>query len=637
MKLINLKEGKSLKDYEKEWETLKGYKTCDNCGTRLNDGGTCPKCDDGEEDYGDELKESAASDGWVKSDKSGKQVSTNSTGMTLINHSDKGLNADVFHWSVVDADGETLLDTGKLYYGYDVSHSWAKNSGRWIRKAIYGDAIILKCIADKYNFNDEDILAALNPGIDNRYRAACGISHDVPGWQNAQQIVSEAESANIIDKFTVKESNLTESVSGKYVAQKCDSDIAEEIALMAMRAMRLKEHEAQALEYDLIEGKADKWVKDFEALPDNSEVKKLFFTFVKKSTNESYDPKDFNIDASTPFDDEMEKIYKPLATAIKEERWEDAAKEYWELKNQFDAELQSVSKKPIIGKLFKLLAIPHNNALNNYKKSIPAEYLEKEGKKNESLSESMYYVDEIVPTQGGKTETERHSFNTLEALKQYVKDANLTPDDIKSCGGCDLKDLYENLVKDTYYDSLATNEPKIYLPTDKGNKVEVSIGADKLDEDDWDISVEVRDNGDYCFAIPENRLADELGEIHNPKLTRLTYERADELCEQIRSYFENIDQDDIYDTLINKLGCNKTKVEKFWNAPDMNESLVGSLDNDEDGMNELFDIKVDAKGFGGSGNNVHVGPGSIPLTSSLKKSNSKVKKDYDDDFDLTVY
>lgn len=32
-------------------------KRCEKCSTLLNDGGTCPKCDDGEEDYGDEAKE----------------------------------------------------------------------------------------------------------------------------------------------------------------------------------------------------------------------------------------------------------------------------------------------------------------------------------------------------------------------------------------------------------------------------------------------------------------------------------------------------------------------------------------------------------------------------------------------------
>lgn len=41
---------KSISDYEAERELHVGYKTCDNCGTRLNDMGTCPRCDEGEED-----------------------------------------------------------------------------------------------------------------------------------------------------------------------------------------------------------------------------------------------------------------------------------------------------------------------------------------------------------------------------------------------------------------------------------------------------------------------------------------------------------------------------------------------------------------------------------------------------------
>lgn len=40
-------------------------KRCEKCNTLLNDAGTCPKCDDGEEDYEDEIKE-ACSDYHVK-------------------------------------------------------------------------------------------------------------------------------------------------------------------------------------------------------------------------------------------------------------------------------------------------------------------------------------------------------------------------------------------------------------------------------------------------------------------------------------------------------------------------------------------------------------------------------------------
>lgn len=41
---------KSIEDYAQEYDDKIGYKTCDNCGTRLNDMGTCPRCDEGEED-----------------------------------------------------------------------------------------------------------------------------------------------------------------------------------------------------------------------------------------------------------------------------------------------------------------------------------------------------------------------------------------------------------------------------------------------------------------------------------------------------------------------------------------------------------------------------------------------------------
>lgn len=46
---------KSIEDYEKEYEDQVGYKTCNTCGTRLNDMGTCPKCDDGEEDLNEAI------------------------------------------------------------------------------------------------------------------------------------------------------------------------------------------------------------------------------------------------------------------------------------------------------------------------------------------------------------------------------------------------------------------------------------------------------------------------------------------------------------------------------------------------------------------------------------------------------
>lgn len=51
--------------------------------------------------------------------------------------------------------------------------------------------------------------------------------------------------------------------------------------------------------------------------------------------------------------------------------------------------------------------------------------------------------------------------------------------------------------------------------------------------------------------------------------------------------------------------------------------LGASMLNEGDDLDELLDVKLDARGFGGSGNNVHVGPGSMPLTASCKRRPAK--------------
>lgn len=49
-----IQEDEQYKDIELEYAeltTATKRETCDNCGTELTDGGYCPVCDDGEEDY----------------------------------------------------------------------------------------------------------------------------------------------------------------------------------------------------------------------------------------------------------------------------------------------------------------------------------------------------------------------------------------------------------------------------------------------------------------------------------------------------------------------------------------------------------------------------------------------------------
>lgn len=48
------KAAKEANEPDEEFETVE-HPTCDNCGMRLNDGGTCPRCDDGEEDLNESI------------------------------------------------------------------------------------------------------------------------------------------------------------------------------------------------------------------------------------------------------------------------------------------------------------------------------------------------------------------------------------------------------------------------------------------------------------------------------------------------------------------------------------------------------------------------------------------------------
>jgi hypothetical protein len=145
---------------------------------------------------------------WVKHDKQGSVVSVNSNGDKLIYHADKGLNADVFNWSVVDKDNEPLLSTGRVYYGYQISWTSPKDTNGNRTMTTYGDAVVLKCIVDKFGFNDNDVINALPEGIRSRYRACCGHQLDDKtyerGWKNLDVVhdaLKDAKSNNVIDKY----------------------------------------------------------------------------------------------------------------------------------------------------------------------------------------------------------------------------------------------------------------------------------------------------------------------------------------------------------------------------------------------------------------------------------------------------
>lgn len=178
---------------------------CPECGKRLamDDGYSyCPDCEP-KKDY-----ENSNSDNWVRRDGEGTKVATNADGYTLLKMDDAGLNADIFHWVVKDANGTTVLDTDRMSYGYQVAWTSPKEDN-WSGDIVYGDAIILKCIADKYGFSDDDILSGLTGNIKDRYSATIGKSTNSVGtWSSAADALSDAKSSNVIENYIVKDTLL---------------------------------------------------------------------------------------------------------------------------------------------------------------------------------------------------------------------------------------------------------------------------------------------------------------------------------------------------------------------------------------------------------------------------------------------
>ena len=154
----------------------------------------------------------ALGDNWVRRDDKGVVVSTNSEGYQLVCYDDASLNAslnaDVFHWAVFDPEGNVVLDTGRLGYGYDVSYLRPEGyNGRG--ELLYGDAIYLKCIADEYGFSDSDILHSLNQrGIRERYKSTCGQGYNDeyghPEYWTDEKVfdaLDDAKSSGLINHF----------------------------------------------------------------------------------------------------------------------------------------------------------------------------------------------------------------------------------------------------------------------------------------------------------------------------------------------------------------------------------------------------------------------------------------------------
>lgn len=402
MKLTKLNENKTLAEYEKEWEEQKGYKTCDECGTRLNDKGTCPKCDDGEEESLKESADFSSGDTIAMVDISGSMQRF----IPMMENKAEALGANKVYYFAdsVGTDPNGNIGSGSDFFSV-LDFIDAHLDNKFI---IFTDGDI-KPFIPRINKNYPNVkLVFFNYDYDHDRGVFTDTLKEGMSGTNSEEFDSYAATIER-HKANGTEKELDAVITSAY------NDLNSETRLTGPEFNKLC---------------------DLANLPNR-----------KIEVREAYDPQEFNPDATGPIYDMNVQFYSSLEKAINEERWEDAAKEYCELKADLDKELQDADRKPIIGKLFKLFAQPHLRTLDNYKRRIPAEYLDACDKKNESLNEAAvdkFYIDEIVSAQGGKTETERHSFDTIEELKQYVKEANLAPDDIANCGKCDIKDLFES-------------------------------------------------------------------------------------------------------------------------------------------------------------------------------------------------
>ena len=153
---------------------------------------------------------------------------------------------------------------------------------------------------------------------------------------------------------------------------------------------------------------------------------------------------------------------------------------------------------------------------------------------------------------------------------------------------------------------------RLYLPG-KNGKHDVRIyfyeGDDAAEDyEDYDVSVDIADES---ILVDELKLAREIGYAgFHPYLTAFNWDGVVECCEDIYDYFMEIPQEEIYDTLVNKLGCDEEQVSRFF-QPSMNESksinedanydddykYVVHFDIDGQNMDEWFDEESKARKY----------------------------------------
>ena len=317
-------------------------KRCEKCNTLLNDGGTCPKCDDGEEDLAEavsnkeKLKRAFPELNFDRTEpitegKYGKLTAPSEDLEFLANEFDKELSKAGFDYEISIKDGfkinivsnqfndikdfaekhfkkhhlsmdieeldgsfnimlkkeeteaqesleETLTAKSKLINAFP-HINWA------FKDASISDSNMeeeFEEYDDEYDIDDDveqDRRHAALYGGDRMY-CDCGTKLSMDEWGGY------CPKCNPRDPKETYQESFDDDCS--YIATETSYDIAEEIAALAAKELQLPAHEVEMLEHDINNLRSNEWVDTFSKLPDNSEAKQKFFNFAV-TAEECYD------------------------------------------------------------------------------------------------------------------------------------------------------------------------------------------------------------------------------------------------------------------------------------------------------------------------------------------------------------
>lgn len=297
-------------------------KRCEKCNTLLNDGGTCPKCDDGEEDYGDETKDmneemsvrerlkaaypelnfdSPMHENCVKEELTNREkllrafpeLNFDSTTIEESVVTEKMSNREKLKAAYPELNFEGTVEEGLIG---DISVNLdASGSSVGFLGGTAGAAGISESTDndpedefddydDEYDFEDDVEMdrrhAALYGG--DRMYCDCGrkLSYDEYG--------SYCPVCDPKDPESVYSEGLN-TTDCNYMSKETSFEIASKIARAAAREMNLPENEVEMLEHDINNLRSTEWVDSFADLPNTSKAKQMFFKYAVEVDSECFD------------------------------------------------------------------------------------------------------------------------------------------------------------------------------------------------------------------------------------------------------------------------------------------------------------------------------------------------------------